>query len=75
MVDKIARGLRWVMYGVPPSRPMDAASPWLVYAKTAIKDMREPTEFMIAAARRNNHPRDIDTWQTMIDAALQEQPK
>lgn len=29
----------------------------------------EPTEEMIAAARRNNHPRDVDTWNTMLSAA------
>jgi hypothetical protein len=28
---------------------------------------------MIAAANRNNHPRDEETWRTMIDAALSEQ--
>lgn len=38
-------------------------------ARAAIAAMRVPTEAMIAAANRNNHPRDVDTWQTMIDAA------
>jgi hypothetical protein len=39
-------------------------------ARAAIEAMREPTETMVSAANRNNHPRDIDTWRTMIDAAL-----
>lgn len=39
-------------------------------AHAAIEAMREPTEEMISAANRNNHPRDIETWQTMIDVAL-----
>jgi hypothetical protein len=42
-------------------------------ARAAIEAMREPTPGMVGAANRNNHPRDIDTWQTMIDAALGEQ--
>jgi hypothetical protein len=40
------------------------------FARVAIEAMREPTEAMIAAALRNNHPRDVETWRTMIDAAL-----
>lgn len=43
-------------------------------ARAAIQAMREPTDFVLAAAHRNNHPRDIETWQTMIDAALAEDP-
>lgn len=39
-------------------------------ARSAIEAMREPTVAMLVAARRNNHPRDGETWQTMIDAAL-----
>lgn len=29
---------------------------------------REPTETMISAANRLNHPRDEEVWRTMIDA-------
>lgn len=39
-------------------------------ARAAIVAMRNPTREMIGAANRNNHPRDIDTWHTMIDVAL-----
>jgi hypothetical protein len=70
MVERMARGLRFVMYGVPSDRPLDSSSPWFLYAKTTIRDMREPTHDMIAAANRNNHPRDEETWRTMIDTAL-----
>jgi len=46
---------------------------WLeAFAQEAIKALREPTEAMVAAAGRYNHPRDIETWQTMIDEALKE---
>ncbi|WAJ27122.1 hypothetical protein [Antarcticirhabdus aurantiaca] len=41
-------------------------------ARAALEAVREPTDFVLAAAHRNNHPRDIETWQTMIDAALSE---
>ena len=70
MVERVARDLRFVMYGVPPLRPLEKGSTWLIYAKTAIKSMREPTTEMLGAAHRNNHPRDIETWRTMIDEAL-----
>lgn len=40
------------------------------WARAAIEAMRRPTDEMVAAANRNNHPRDIDTWRTMIDEAL-----
>jgi hypothetical protein len=40
-------------------------------AIAAIEAMREPTQDMVFAANRNNHPRDIETYQTMIDAALE----
>lgn len=39
-------------------------------ARVAVEAMREPTEMMLSAAHRNNHPRDIETWQTMIDEAI-----
>lgn len=39
-------------------------------ARAAIEEMRDPSRKMLDAAHRNNHPRDIDTWQTMIDEAL-----
>lgn len=42
----------------------------IIGARAAIAAMREPTEAMIGAANRNNHPRDIDTWKTMVDEAL-----
>lgn len=41
-------------------------------ARAAIEAMREPTEAMLSIARRNNHPRDEETWRTMIDAALKD---
>jgi hypothetical protein len=41
-------------------------------ARAALVEARVPTEQMVSAANRNNHPRDIDTWQTMIDEALKE---
>lgn len=41
-------------------------------ARAAVLAMREPSPGMISAANRNNHPRDIDTWRTMIDTALRE---
>lgn len=44
-------------------------------ARAAIEAMREPTSDMVAAANRNNHPRDEETWRTMVDAALYAQPK
>lgn len=44
-------------------------------ARAAIAAMREPTSAMVGAANRNNHPRDIDTWRTMIDEALLEHVK
>lgn len=40
------------------------------FSRLAIATMREPTGAMIGAANRNNHPRDVDTWRTMIDEAL-----
>lgn len=33
---------------------------------------RTPTAAMLAVAHRNNHPRDSETWTTMVDAALTE---
>ena len=41
-------------------------------ARAVLSGMREPTGAMVDAANRNNHPRDIDTWRTMIDAAFKE---
>lgn len=52
--------------------------PWSVVVKVAISALeregfvvvpREPTDEMLSAAHRNNHPRDIDTWRTMIAAS------
>lgn len=77
MVERVAKALHKAHYergrGLPPS--WDAIDRferemWLFSARAAIEAMREPTRDMISAANRNNHPRDIDTWQTMIDAAL-----
>jgi hypothetical protein len=31
---------------------------------------KEPTAAMLAAAHRNNHPRDAETWSTMVAAAV-----
>jgi hypothetical protein len=45
---------------------------WRAAARAAISAMREPTEAMVRAANRNNHPRDEETWRTMVDAALEE---
>ena len=41
-------------------------------ARAAIEAMREPSEKMVSAANRLNHPRDIEIWQAMIDMALAE---
>jgi hypothetical protein len=30
MVERVARGLRFVMYGVPSDRPLDSSSPWFL---------------------------------------------
>lgn len=70
MIDRVARALRFVMYGVPDSRPLDDKSPWLIYAKTAIREMREPTEGMIRETG-NCQGCEPENWHRMIDAALQ----
>jgi hypothetical protein len=43
---------------------------YLLDARAGIEEMRTPTQEMLAAANRLNHPRDFDVWQTMIDEAL-----
>jgi hypothetical protein len=54
-----------------PGFRLNASQVWAKrYARAVIEAIREPTQDMVAAANRNNHPRDIDTWRTMIDAAL-----
>jgi hypothetical protein len=86
MVERVAGALwpwlrRWMpdlgIYGDSQEKTdqaVDRCWPFCsAQARAAIEAMREPTPGMVGAANRNNHPRDIDTWQTMIDAALGEQ--
>lgn len=83
MVERVARALA-VSHGKDPDAPAWVQYPGAVpfglcwrdqyaaAARAAIAAMREPTMNMLSAAHRNNHPRDIETWQTMIDVALDE---
>lgn len=68
MVERVARALepKCRAFG-KGDMPMQVARE---FARAAIEAMRQPTDDMIAAARRNNHPRDIDVWLTMISEAL-----
>lgn len=63
MVKRVADAIEWQM-SLDDNNSDDLA-------RAAIKAMREPTCEMVAAANRNNHPRDVDTWRTMIDATLE----
>ena len=45
---------------------------YLDRAHIAIWVMRQPTEAMIAAAGRLNHPSDAEIWRAMSDVALVE---
>lgn len=81
-LEKVARDLRFVMYGVPMDRPMEINSTWLVYARTALKALREPSERMMDAYLDlesvdddwpYNPPPARTAWQAMIDAALGEE--
>lgn len=62
MVERVA----FTLQGFGFSRAEEA----IAAARAVIQAMRAPTPDMIAAANRNNHPRDIETWHTMIDVAL-----
>lgn len=72
MVERVARAIEKTMFA-PHEFPldMDLHIKYLATARAAIAAMREPTQGMVAAANRNNHPRDTDTWRTMIDAAIE----
>ena len=74
MVERVARAMAEDdRLGAVADGPGVLRQSWRAYvpmARAAIEAMREPTELMVAAANRNNHPRDVDTWRTMIDAAL-----
>jgi hypothetical protein len=61
MIDKVAIAISGAPFASAASRRKAIA---------AIEAMREPTPAMLGAANRNNHPRDEDTWNTMIDEAL-----
>ena len=78
MIEKVARAMCLSRKPNHPSLNDDdrwwkthgSREAYLGLARAAIEAMREPTEAMLAAGRRNNHPRDEETWRTMIDAAL-----
>lgn len=80
MVERVAREIRFVMYGVPPQRPFDVDSFWLVYAKAAIQAMRDPTSEMASAgfvAYEDSFLQGSEgiepfqeAWRAMIDEAL-----
>jgi hypothetical protein len=86
MVERVARDLRSMLYGIPPQRHMDEDSLWLKVARSAIAAMREPTDAMVKAswenlrqlpsnvAGVNNKQRYFDIvagdYRAMIDEAL-----
>lgn len=48
---------------------------WPTYfdvVRFALEALREPTDEMIAAANRLNHPSDGEIWQAMIDNVLKD---
>lgn len=65
-VYQIAKTLRFLMYGVPYLRDMNEDSPWLIYARAAIKDLRDPSAEMIDVAEGKSILKD---WNAMIDEA------
>ena len=72
LIERVALAIEATMWAAC-ELPLDADKLHAKYRKTAqaaIVAMREPTRDMVAAANRNNHPRNIDTWRIMIDAAL-----
>jgi hypothetical protein len=74
MVERVAVAISNAQMAWKAANGGDDASvvdcPDEVLARAAIEAMREPTDQMVGAANRNNHPRDVDTWRTMIDEAL-----
>lgn len=78
MVERIARAIMLAdghnNPENPPRFPTDfsakEASEYRSAARAAIAAMREPTEAMLAASGRLNHPRDAEIWRAMIDAVL-----
>lgn len=67
MIERVARVIHQRCGWATPDFPMED---YLEDARAVLEEMRKPTPEMLAAANRNNHPRDADTWETMIDAAL-----
>lgn len=61
MVEEVAKALRFVMYGVPESRPLDADSTWLVYARVAIDAMRSLDKVVVRQAADS-----LDEWESYI---------
>lgn len=81
MLKRVARDLRFVMYGVPLQRPLDDDSSWLIYAKTVVQSMREPTSEMIDAGSEVDdaggdfsigETAATNTYRAMISAALKD---
>lgn len=70
MIERVASAIARSARAVGGGYVSGDEFPWEDAARAAIAAMREPTEAMVAEARRNNHPRDEETWRTMIDAAL-----
>lgn len=71
IIERVALAIETTMFA-PHELPVapDLHDRYLVTARAAVEAMREPTTAMVAAAERNNHPRDIETWRTMIGEAL-----
>jgi hypothetical protein len=70
MVERLALALHAAQSVV--GRPFEQCRICERLARVALEALREPTEGMVAAAGRLNHPRDLDVWRAMVSAALGE---